>query len=365
MNTYINKKISSDEEYYKLSYEILDNLSTAILILDENFNIFYKNTTASILLGASNKNPDISTLKCENLDFVSYLKKVKDKEQSIMLRDLKFKNFDRVEKIVDCNISSYFKEEKDYLLIEFNETDRLYNISLDQNLIDQQKATREMIKGLSHEIKNPLGGIMGAAQLLDKSLNDDNLTKFTKIIKKESERLLNLINSMASPSQSCETKFTNIHEITEHVIELFNYDPDTKNIEFIKDYDPSIPQLYIDKNQIIQAIINIVRNAIYAINKSGKIFVRTRTELKYTIGNTKYDLVVKIEIIDNGIGIPEEKMKEIFYPMVTTKNEGMGLGLTIAQSLISQNNGLIECSSKNGETIFSIILPWGEQQYEI
>ena len=362
MNTYINKKINLPEEYYKLSYEILDNLSTAILILDDGFNIFYKNTSASSLLGTSNKTSDISTLTCESLDLMSYIKKVKDNEQSIMLRDLKFKNFDRLEKIVDCNISSYFNDDKNFILVEFNETDRLYNISLDQNLIDQQKATREMIKGLSHEIKNPLGGIMGAAQLLDKSLDDQTLTKFTNIIKKESERLLNLINSMASPSQLSRSGFTNIHEITEHVIELFNYDPDTTNIEFVKDYDPSIPQLYIDKNQIIQAIINIVKNAIHASNKSGKILLRTRTELKYTIGNTKYDLVVKIEIVDNGIGIPEEKLKEIFYPMVTTKNDGMGLGLTIAQSLIMQNNGLIECSSKNGETIFSIILPWGVQK---
>ena len=127
---------------------------------------------------------------------------------------------------------------------------------------------------------------------------------------------------------------------------------------FSKDYDPSIPLLYLDRHQIIQALINIVRNAIQAINKDGKVTIKTRPIFKYTIGDTRHDLVIKIDVIDNGVGIPEEKLKEIFYPMVTTKNDGMGLGLTIAQSIIFQNKGIIECKSKNKETIFSIILPW-------
>ena len=275
-----------------------------------------------------------------------------------MLRDLKFKNFDRIERIVDCNISSYYDNETKYILLELNETGRLYNISLDQNLIDQQKATREMVKGLSHEIKNPLGGIMGAAQLLDRTLIDKSQAKFTKIIRKESERLLKLINAMASPLPSISKDMINIHEVTEHVTELFKYDAENLSVSFIKDYDPSIPKLCLDKNQIIQALINIIRNAIQAINKDGEITIKTRPLLKYTIGDTRHDLVIKIDVIDNGIGIPEKKLKEIFYPMVTTKNDGMGLGLTIAQSIVMQNKGIIECKSRNKETIFSIIIPW-------
>ena len=279
-----------------------------------------------------------------------------------MLRDLKFKNFDRIERIVDCNISTYNNANNQYILMELNETGRLYNISIDQNLIDQQKATREMVKGLSHEIKNPLGGIMGAAQLLDKTLNDESQSKFTKIIKKESERLLKLINAMSSPIASSEKENINIHEITEHVIELFKkYDTDNASVRFVKDYDPSIPQLYLDRHQIIQALINIIRNAIQAINNDGNITVKTRPIFKHTMGDVKHDLVVKIDVIDNGVGIPEDKFKEIFYPMVTSKNDGMGLGLTIAQSIIIQNNGVIECKSKNKETTFSIVLPWSSK----
>ena len=340
------------------SYDILDNLRTAILILDKDFNYIYTNASAIDLLGSATAIKKLTELRCENISLSTYLNNISLDSQSVMLRDLKFKNFDRIERIVDCNISSYYDDEVQYILLELNETGRLYNISLDQNLIDQQKATREMVKGLSHEIKNPLGGIMGAAQLLDRTLTDKSQAKFTKIIRKESERLLKLINAMASPLPSVNKDMINIHEVTEHVTELFKYDADNLGVSFIKDYDPSIPQLYLDKNQIIQALINIIRNAIQAINKDGEITIKTRPLLKYTIGDTKHDLVIKIDVIDNGIGIPEKKLKEIFYPMVTTKNDGMGLGLTIAQSIIMQNKGIIECKSKNKETVFSIIIPW-------
>ena len=348
-------------EDVNLNYDVLDNLRTAILIFDANFNYVYTNTSAIDLLGSSSTLKEITLLKCENVSLTTYLKKVREDSRSVMLRDLKFKNFDRLEKIVDCNISSYNSQNSQYILMELNETGRLYNISIDQNLIDQQKATREMIKGLSHEIKNPLGGIMGAAQLLDKTLKDESQAKFTKIIRKESERLLKLINAMASPIPSSNKENINIHEITEHVLELFKYDEENTHVSFIKDYDPSIPHLSLDRHQIIQSLINIIRNAIQAISKVGTIIIRTRPIFKHTIGDIKHDLVVKIDVIDNGIGIPEDKLKEIFYPMVTTKNDGMGLGLTIAQSIIIQNNGVIECKSKNKETIFSIILPWSNK----
>ena len=358
MSTILKKK-----NIYDISsrYEILDNMRTAILILDTDFKYIYTNTSAIDLLGSATAIKDITELRCENISLSMYLNNIKEDSQSVMLRDLKFKNFDRIERIVDCNISSYYNNEIKYILLELNETGRLYNISLDQNLIDQQKATREMVKGLSHEIKNPLGGIMGAAQLLDRTLTDDSQAKFTKIIRKESERLLKLINAMSSPLPSIDKEMINIHEVTEHVIELFKYDVDNLGVNFIKDYDPSIPQLNLDKNQIIQALINIIRNAIQAINKDGKVIIKTRPLLKYTIGDTKHDLVIKIDVIDNWIGIPEKKLKEIFYPMVTTKNDGMGLGLTIAQSIIIQNKGIIECKSKNKETVFSIIIPWSSQ----
>tara|TARA_Y100000590_G_scaffold160329_1_gene183820 strand:- start:1486 stop:2571 length:1086 start_codon:yes stop_codon:yes gene_type:complete len=357
----LNTKRKVSDHYSRFNYEVLDNLRTGILILDHDLDYIFSNSAAYAILGVSNNLPKITNLECEDLELELYLKKVLIDDQSIILRDLKFKNFDSSERIVDCNISTYYVNKLKYILVELNETARLYNISMDKSLIEQQKATREMVKGLSHEIKNPLGGIMGAAQLIDKNLKDKSLIKFTKIITKESERLLKMINSLTSASTSSDQEHLYIHEITDHVIDLFRYDK-TENITFKKDYDPSIPEIFIARNQIVQALINIVKNAIQAIDTAGTITLKTRTMLKYTIGDIKYDLVVRIDCIDNGVGIPEEKLKEIFFPMVTTKNEGMGLGLTIAQSLITQNKGLIECQSKQGKTVFSVIIPWSQKK---
>ena len=344
-----------------INLDILDNIRTAIVIINRQYDYVYSNVAADDVLGSAKTIKKIDQLSCEDISIKSYIDDIYENEQSIMLRDLKFNNFDRLERICDCNISLCYIEQEKCVLIEFNETGRLYNISNDQNLIDQQKATQEMVKGLSHEIKNPLGGIMGAAQLLDRSVNNSEQAKFTNIILKESDRLLKLINAMSSPKPSDQKEKLNIHEITEHVVELFKYDKENEDVVFKKDYDPSIPLFSLDKNQIIQALINIIKNAIQATNNKGTITIKTRAILKFTIGQKKHDLVAKIDVVDNGKGIPESKLKEIFYPMVTSKPDGMGLGLTIAQSIITQNHGLIECASSKNQTTFSIILPWSTE----
>jgi two-component system nitrogen regulation sensor histidine kinase GlnL len=342
----------------KLLLDILENMSTAVVALNSDNTYFFINIAALNMLGISNNFPDLKTLKSsvghKSLDI--HIKNVNEKNHSKMIRDFKFKNFEGDEKIVDCNISQAIIDEAKVTLIELSETGRLHSISLEQNLIEQERAVREMIKGLSHEIKNPLGGILGAAQILEKSL-DDKYTKFTDIIKKETGRLVNLLNDMALPVTSVEKENINLHEATEHVIDLFKFDLKNKEVNFEKDYDPSIPNVLTNKEQLIQTLINLVRNSIQALEYKGNVLIKTRSESSYTIGNKKYQLVAKIDVIDNGPGIPEEKLKEIFYPMVTTKNDGMGLGLTIAQSIIMQNSGLIECSSKHRETKFTIVLP--------
>ncbi len=351
----LQNKISTNS---KLLLDILENMSSAVIALNEDNSYYFINISGLNLLGISKKFPKLITLKASigHHSLAQHVKDVKDNDHTKMIRDFKFKNFEGDEKIVDCNIANVTIENENIILIEMSETGRLHSISLEQNLIEQERATREMIKGLSHEIKNPLGGILGAAQILEKSL-DGSYIKFTEIIKKESDRLVNLLNDMALPVTSIKKSDVNIHESTEHVIDLFKFDSKNKRITFEKDYDPSIPNVKTNKEQLIQALINLVRNSIQALNQHGKIIIRTRTESSYTIGNEKYALVAKIDVIDNGPGIPEDKLKEIFYPMVTTKSDGMGLGLTIAQSIIMQNSGLIECSSKHRETTFTVVLP--------
>lgn len=351
----LQSKMSLDSKFL---LEIIESMSSSVIALNEDNSYFFINIAGLNMLGISNNFPPISQLKASigHHSFEQHISSVCNENHSKMIRDFKFKNFEGDEKIVDCNISQVTINKENITLIELSETGRLHSISLEQNLIEQERATREMIKGLSHEIKNPLGGILGAAQILEKSLDSD-YKKFTDIIKKETDRLVNLLNDMALPATSIDKSLINIHEATEHVVDLFKFDLKNKEIKFEKDYDPSIPDVETNKEQLIQALINLVRNSIQALEFKGTVKIRTRSESSYTIGNQKYPLVAKIDVIDNGPGIHEDKLKEIFYPMVSTKSEGMGLGLTIAQSIIMQNSGLIECSSKHRETIFTIVLP--------
>lgn len=242
------------------------------------------------------------------------------------------------------------------ILIELQQVDRHLRITKEEQLLAQQNTSRMLVRGLAHEIKNPLGGLRGAAQLLDQELQDPELKEYTQIIIAESDRLQELMDKMLGPNKPANKHFLNIHEVLERVRQLVSVEA-SSNIKIQTDYDPSIPELFADKNQMIQALLNIVRNAIQAIQTVGKIIIRTRIQRHMTIGRKLYRLVVKIEIIDNGPGIQPGLMGQIFYPMITGRPEGTGLGLSIAQSLINQHNGLIECESEPGHTVFSIFLP--------
>lgn len=220
----------------------------------------------------------------------------------------------------------------------------------------QQNAARMLLRGLAHEIKNPLGGLRGAAQLLDQELPDDELREYTRIIIEESDRLQSLVDRMLAPNKPPHKSLINIHRVLERVRQLVQVEAPV-GVKLNRDYDPSMPALYGDGDQLIQAILNIVRNAAQALGDKGKITIRTRIHRQVTIGLNRHPLVAKIDVVDDGPGIKAELLNQIFYPMVTGRAEGTGLGLSIAQSLISQHGGLVECESKPGETIFSIFLP--------
>jgi len=242
------------------------------------------------------------------------------------------------------------------ILIELHSVDRLLRISRDENLLVQQQATQEILRGLAHEVKNPLGGLRGAAQLLERQLDSEDLKEYTRVIIDEADRLQKLVNRILGPNNLPNKRSVNIHHVLEHVRSLLMAEGE-KQIEIKRDYDPSIPDIEADPDQLIQAVLNIVRNAYQALDEQGTITLRTRIERKYTLGKQRYDLVARIEIIDNGPGIPEDMLDKIFFPMVTGRAEGTGLGLSIAQSLIQQHDGLIEVISVPGGTIFTVLLP--------
>ncbi len=242
------------------------------------------------------------------------------------------------------------------ILVELQQIDRHLRISKEEQLLAQQNISRMLVKGLAHEIKNPLGGIRGAAQLLELELHEPELKEYTQIIIQESDRLKSLMDRMLGPNKPSNKEPLNIHRVLERVRQLVIAEGGN-NISIATDYDPSIPDLTADKNQLIQAVLNIVQNAVQAMPQGGNIILRTRIQRHMTIGRKRYRLAAKIDIIDNGPGINDKLMNQIFYPLITSRAEGTGLGLSIAQSLINQHNGLIECESEPGNTIFSIYLP--------
>jgi two-component system nitrogen regulation sensor histidine kinase GlnL len=258
---------------------------------------------------------------------------------------------------VDCTITPLASTEQlSGLLVELQQLDRQLRISREGHQLAQQETMRLLVRGLAHEIKNPLGGLRGAAQLLERELSDPELKEYTNIIIGEADRLRNLVNRLLGPNALPQKEFINIHQVLEHVRQLVNVEKHGE-ITFISDYDPSIPEIYGDRDQLIQVILNIVSNAVQAMGTQGEIILRTRTQRQFTIGQTCHKLVCRVEIIDNGPGIPEDMMESIFYPMVTGRAEGTGLGLSIAQSLINQHGGLIQCESRPGRTRFTLLLP--------
>ncbi|OQW75181.1 MAG: two-component system sensor histidine kinase NtrB [Proteobacteria bacterium ST_bin11] len=340
--------------------KILDHLNEAILLFDKDLRLTYINPAGEMLLADSEKHllgqtahklfkTAHNTLFNDLLPRLYLLEPLVDRELIL----------ERLSQSITVNLSATPLLEDGKLseiLIELQQVDRHLRITKEEQLLAQQNTSRMLVRGLAHEIKNPLGGLRGAAQLLDLELQDPELKEYTQIIIAESDRLQDLMDKMLGPNKPAHKSQINIHEVLERVRHLVTVEA-AHGIILYTNYDPSIPEIFADKNQLIQAILNIVRNAVQAVQNHGVIIMKTRVQRHMTIGRKRYKLTVKIDIIDNGPGIKPELMGQIFYPMITGRAEGTGLGLSIAQSLINQHNGLIECESEPGNTVFSIYLP--------
>jgi len=341
--------------------KILDHLNEAILLFDKDLLLTYINPAGEILLADSAKHllgsPAHKLFKTSNtsLLFDDLLQRL-HLHEPLVDREL---ILERLNQSITVNLSATPLQENGELneiLIELQQVDRHLRITKEEQLLAQQNTSRMLVRGLAHEIKNPLGGLRGAAQLLDLELQDPELKEYTQIIIAESDRLQDLMDKMLGPNKPAHKNPLNIHEVLERVRQVVA--AETNNTIVLRtDYDPSIPELSADKNQLIQALLNIVRNAVQAIQNEGEIVIKTRIRRHMTIGRKRYKLTIKIDITDSGPGIKPELMGQIFYPMITGRAEGTGLGLSIAQSLINQHNGLIECESEPGHTVFSIYLP--------
>jgi two-component system nitrogen regulation sensor histidine kinase GlnL len=263
------------------------------------------------------------------------------------------------ERIVDCRVSCHSHAgDARWLIVEMSDVTRRARITRENALLVQHGAGRQMIRQLAHEIKNPLGGLRGAAQLLERQLDSDALREYTNVIISEADRLSGLVDTLLGPGGPPNKRLVNVHELIEYVLRLV--EPEFgAGVRIQRDYDTGLPDIELDRDQLVQALLNLVQNALAALSGQGRISLRTRAILNFTIGDVRHPVVAAIEIEDDGPGIPPDLQDSIFYPLVTGKPDGTGLGLPVAQELLSRHGGLIEFESRPGRTVFQVLLPAG------
>ncbi len=259
------------------------------------------------------------------------------------------------ERIVDCRVSPIDVDDA-VLLVEISDVTRRNQISRENALLIQHGAGRKMIRQMAHEIKNPLGGIRGAAQLLARQLSDAELREYTDVVISETDRLAGLVNTLLGPGGPPNKKPVNVHELLEYVVRIIEAEG-PKKVKIRRDYDPGLPEIDLDRDQMVQAFLNLVRNAAAVLDGLGTITLRSRAVSNFTIGNVRHRVIASIEIEDDGPGIPYDLQDSVFYPLVTTRPDGTGLGLPTAQELINRHGGLIEFDSRPGRTIFYVRIP--------
>jgi len=338
---------------------ILDTLNASILCLDDERRITFVNTAGEALF-------ENSASSLVGRPFASLLSQL---EPSSILAKLQLDAVDFTEheavitlasgKAITANYSIYpFADplQENAILLEIQQHERQAQFAQDELKQLQQQATQQLARGLAHEINNPLGGIRGAAQLLQRALDRPEWTEYTEVIISEVDRLQALTSNMLVPGNQLQRKSLNILEVLEHIRRIIlAAEPD--RIRIIRDYDPSIPEFAADRDMLIQAFLNLVRNAVQAIDGEGEVILKTRVEFRYTIAQVTHPLVLRVDISDTGHGIPRELGETIFLPMITDKADGSGLGLPIAQEIISRHGGTIRLQSSASGTTFSVYLP--------
>ena len=345
----------------KLETSLLNHLTTEIIVLDKDLNILWINES-----GLANGWIKDSKEPSSYSNFLSYeteseLKRIMNMavsdKKSVTKRDFELIANDESVREVDLTVSFSTKDKQ--IIVEVMCVDNLNRIIDSSKILSSQKIAANLARTLAHEVKNPLSGIKGSAQILSSKWKDEFSSKFLKIISDETERLNSIVSKILTPPKKPNFENFNIHSALERVHSLALAE-ENKNFNLIRDYDPSIPDIHGDENFFIHAILNIVKNAMQAIDiedKESSITISSRVEYNKPINGNVFSPICNIKIIDNGPGIPEDIQEQVFFPMMSTKEDGSGLGLSIAQDIIRIHGGSISFSSKPGETVFTISLP--------
>jgi len=344
--------------------ELFDSLSTGIVVLDAQLCPIYANVSAQDFMAVSLRHArgrPFSELFYDPRQLVGLLRRSLDRLETCSQHELLVKAVgsaaNREPSLIDLIVTPLEGQATGtYLLLELTDATQRQRISRDNQILADMDASRLMVRQLAHEVKNPLGGLRGAAQLLEKELANPALREYTAVIIAEADRLVALVDSMAGTSGPPRKHTLNIHEVCEHVIKLIRVEAPA-GVLVERDYDPSLPDASFDRNQIVQALLNVVRNAMQAVGNHGRIVVRTRVRSGVNIGKVRHRLVTVIEVEDNGPGVPPDLIKTLFLPLVTGRSSGTGLGLAVAQDLATRHGGIIEFTSQPGRTVFSVLLP--------
>ncbi|MGW8247644.1 MAG: nitrogen regulation protein NR(II) [Acidiferrobacterales bacterium] len=360
------RQIDSDGMDLKSTEMLFESISTAVAVLDDSLRLVNLNPAGEMLFKTSKRvvlEKPLVELLPRGKNLAHMLERVMHDMHPVTVRGLRLMIAPGETITVDCIVTPLIEgTQPQGLLIELNQIDRLLRLTHEERVRARHAANRAVIRGLAHEIKNPLGGLRGAAQLLERELDRPELHEYTHIIISEADRLRNLVDRIMAPRTPKKLEDINIHEILDHVRQLLLIEHPDLHIK--TDYDPSLPDIRADREQLIQAFLNISRNAVQALGEDGQITFRTGIDRQFTMDHTRHRLALRVEIEDNGPGIPADLLENIFYPLVTGRPEGTGLGLAISQDIITSHGGLIECESQPGQTIFVTHLPLEQNRDE-
>jgi two-component system nitrogen regulation sensor histidine kinase GlnL len=334
------------------SFPGLDLLATAVVALDESFVVRYANPAAENLLATAVRSligQPFLGLFSERAELERTLDEARVTHWDYSAQDA---TYVRTGLPLSC-IVTRIEAQGLALLAELRPLDQQLRQAREERMVFEQQTNRELIRNLAHEIKNPLGGLRGSAQLLERELDRPELREYTQVIIKEADRLQALMDRMLTPHRAPRIEPLGVHEVLERVRSLVA--AEFAGVEIERDYDPSLPELIGDREQLIQALLNIARNAAQA--GARKIVFRTRAVRQITVLRQRYKLALELQVVDDGPGVPEEIQDRIFSPLVSGREGGSGLGLSLAQTFIQYHQGVIEFESRPGRTTFRILLP--------
>jgi two-component system nitrogen regulation sensor histidine kinase GlnL len=338
-----------------LSFAGLDLLATAVVVLDDDFAVRYANPAAENLLTTGAKSligQPFLAFFAERDELERALEEARITHWDYSAQNVTYTRGGRVEVPLSCTVTRIDAFGL-ALLAELRPIEQQLRQAREERIASEQQASRELIRNLAHEIKNPLGGLRGSAQLLERELDQPELREYTQVIIKEADRLQALMDRMLTPHRTPRVEPLGIHEVLERVRALVQAEFPGTSIE--RDYDPSLPQMEGDREQLIQAVLNIVRNAAQAGSRT--VLLRTRALRQVTILRHRHRLALELQVVDDGPGVPEEIQDRVFNPLVSGREGGTGLGLSLAQTFVQYHQGVIEFESRPGRTIFRILLP--------